>query len=335
MRKFLGWKEIALVLAAFIFVVFVLQLTGVAPGDVGVKLFMGSLGSWRAISGTLKETTPLLLAGLAVYIALRAGLFNIGAEGQLLVGGIASAYIALLVPNALGIGLAIIAGCVAGALWAWPAGAIKAYRDGHEVITTIMMNSVALYLTLYLVRKPLRDLGQESATTEVLDQATNIPAVIDSPPFLMSLAFPIALLIVVLAAYWLKRTVSGYELRATGANKTAAAVAGVNIKRVTVRAMVWSGALAGLAGAFQVLAYDHRFFSDFAAGRGFDALGVALLAGQSPIGVIPAALLFGALSKGTAAIQLICVPNGLAGILLGLIIIVFAVFRYRRRPSHE
>lgn len=334
MKKWLGWKQVALVLGAFIFVVLILQLTGVAPWDVFAKLFTGSFGSWIALSGTLEKTTPLLLAGLAVYIALRAGLFNIGAEGQLLVGGVAAAYVALRIPNALGMCLAVVAGCVAGGLWAWPAGAIKAYRDGHEVITTIMLNSVAVFLTLYLVREPLKNPDQQSATTSILDPATHLPAVVDSPNFPLSSAFPIALLIVILAAVWLKRTVPGYELRATGSNKTAAAVAGVNVKRVTVRAMVGSGALAGLAGAFQVLAYDHRFFADFGAGRGFDALGVALLAGQSPAGVIPAALLFGALSQGMPGVQFIGVPHGLAGILLGLIIIVFAVFRYRRRPSN-
>lgn len=299
-----------------------------AVGAIGA-LFTGSLGSARGISQSLANTTPLLLAGVAVFLALRAGLFNIGAEGQFLVGALACTVVALRLPGATGILLGTLAAVVAGGVWAWPSGAIKAFRGGHEVITTIMLNNVAVLLTDYLVIGPLRAPGGDT-TTPSLDPSTRVPDILRSGAFSLNVALIVAVGFVFVLGWWLRRTVAGYELRAVGANPTAALYAGIDAKRTTVRAMVASGAIAGFAGAVQVLAYEGRFYTGFSPGYGFDALGVALLAGGSAFALLPAALLFGVLAKGALALQIEGVPKGVTTIVLAMLILIAAALRSRR-----
>jgi simple sugar transport system permease protein len=333
--KALGWRQLVLALVAFGSVAACLVAIGVMPQDALFGLLRGSLGTANGWNETLKHTTPLLIAGLAVFIALRAGLFNIGAEGQLLVGALAATAVALRVPSGLGTVLSVLAGTLAGAVWAYPAGWIKAHRNGHEVITTIMLNNVAVALAVGLVAGPLKNKATSSTSTDVVSEATWLPFLYQDPPLRVSAVLPFAILLVWGVAVWVKRTVAGYELRATGANPRAASTAGIEVKRVTVRAMCLSGALAGLAGALQMLAYEHNFYAGFSSGFGFDALGVALLAGGSAWGVVPAAFGFGILAKGTTSIQVLGVPKGLSGILLAALIIVFAAYRYRKERSHD
>ncbi len=334
MKTFLPWRLIVLVLGAFALIWLCLMITGITPPVAVSEFFVGALGSKAGWRDTLKEATPLLIIGVAVFLALRAGLFNIGAEGQFLVGACAAAVVALRVPGIAGILLAIVAGMVAGGLWAYPAGLIKAYRGGHEVITTIMLNNVAAFLTTGLVAGPLKDPDQQSPTTDLIDAGTRLPWIYSDGPLRINLALLIGLAVVAGFAFWYRRTVAGYEVSATGANPVAAETAGIAIKRVTVRAMSASGAIAGLAGAIQVLAYENRFYAGFSPGYGFDGLGVAILAGVSAWGIVPSAILFGIISKGTSALQLLGVPKGLSAVLLGLLIIVFAAYRYRRPRSH-
>lgn len=324
-----------LALGGFALIVFAMVAAGAHPIEVLQGLFKGSMGSPNAITGSLRETTPLLIAGIAVFLALRAGLFNIGVEGQLTVGACACAVVALSLPGWAGIVLGTFMGVVAGALWALPAGLIKAYRGGHEVITTIMLNNVAGFLTLALAAGPLKDPSQESSSTRNLAEGSFLPAVFDNGSLTISVALVFGILGAVVLSYWLKRTVAGYELRAVGANATAAGVAGISPQRVIVRTMLASGAIAGFAGAMQVLAFEHRFYGNFSPGYGFDALGVALLAGQSGFGLIPAALLFGILAKGGTTIQILGVPKGLTTVLLGVLIVIAAAIRYRKTKAVE
>jgi simple sugar transport system permease protein len=319
-----------LVLGAALTLVVGLLVAGVNPVEALTGLLKGAFGSPASISGTLQQTTPLLIGGLAVFLALRAGLFNIGVEGQLMVGALACVVVALRVPGTPGVLLGSVVGMVAGALWALPAGLIKAYRNGHEVITTIMLNNVAGFLTAALIAGPFKDPSLGSPSTATLPAGTRLPALVNQPPFLLNLALPLGLVLTALLALWLSRTVAGFELRAAGANPIAARLAGIPTARVTVLAMLGSGALAGLAGAVQALAYQFRYYEGFSPGYGFDALGVALLAGNSAYGVIPAALLFGALSKGGTAISVMGVPKGLTTVILGLLILVAAAVRYRK-----
>ena len=321
-------RILALIAGSVLILLGALLVSHVGPVTAISALLKGSLGTANGITKSLENTTPLLLAGVAVFLALRAGLFNIGAEGQFLVGALACTTIALRFPGVVGIVVGTIAAIVAGALWAWPAGAIKAYRGGHEVITTIMLNNVAGLLTGYLVSGPMRAPGGDTTTASVTD-ATRLPNVINIPSFSVNVALPFAVLLAVALAWWLRKTVAGYELRVTGANPTAALYAGIDPRRTAVRAMLASGAVAGFAGAVQVLAYEGRFYTGFSPGYGFDALGVALLAGESALALIPAAFLFGALTKGALSLQFEGVPKGITTVVFGLLILIAAALRAR------
>lgn len=325
-----SWKHAALVLGSFVLLWVCLQATGIVPMTAAQGFFEQSMGSPRAWKGTFQEMMPLLLAGLAVFIALRAGLFNIGAEGQIMVGALAAAATALAMKSTLGGFLAIFAGLVAGALWALPAGLIKALRGGHEVIATIMLNNIAALFCLWMVKGVLRDPSQQSATTAEIDKSSMLPDLINAGGFKLNWGIVIALILVFAIGYWLKKTVAGYELRAAGEAPKAAQFAGVNTKKTLIGSMLASGAISGLTGAILVLASEHRFYGDFTAGYGFDALGVALLAGSSTLALIPSALLFAVIAKGTTGLALMGVPKGMSSILLGIIIVVFASFRYRK-----
>ncbi len=325
----MNWRLVALILGAVGLFAVAIMLAGASPIGTVVVLLKGSFGSARALSGTLRETTPLLMLGLAVFLALRAGLFNIGAEGQFLVGALACAVVALRFPGLVGIMLGSLFGAICGAVWALPAGLIKAYRNGHEVITTIMLNNVAAFLTSMLVAGPFKGPNQQFRSTSSIAPETHIPN-LSLGPVDVSYALLIGVVGAVILSRWLKRSVSGYELQAVGANPTAAKVAGVSVAQVTVRAMVVSGAISGLAGAFHVLAFEGRFYESFSPGFGFNALGVALLAGGNAYGVLPASLLFGALEKGGTVLATNGIPKGITFYILGLLILVAAAIRYRR-----
>jgi simple sugar transport system permease protein len=326
-------RLILLVLGALALLGVALAATGVPIGQALGTIVQGSFGNERALTGTLREMTPLLLAGLAVFLALQAGLFNIGVEGQFLVGGLACSATAIAVPAA-GLPLGLVAGMVAGAVWALPAGWIKAYRGGHEVISTIMLNNVAGLMGAALVSGPLKAPGQESATTAMVAASARIPNLIDGERLKINLALLVGIVLVFGLDRWLKKSVAGYELRATGANPTAARAAGVDVPRVILLAMMASGAIAGAAGAVMVLAFEGRFYQGFSAGYGFDGLGVALLAAGQAWGLIPSALLFGMLNKGGTAIQILGVPKGITYVLLGLLILIVAAVRYRKEASN-
>lgn len=306
--------------------------TGKSPGDVLIKLFTTSFSSPAAMTDTLKRLTPLLIAGSAVFVALRCGLFNIGVEGQITVGGVAAIAVALKVPGFGGALLGIVAGMIAGALWAFPAGWIKAYKSGHEVISTIMLNQIAIQLTAWLVAGPLMDKSAGFPTTASLSPDSMLPT-FGQQPLMFSVSTLIAGIIVGTVAYWSKRTVSGYEFSAVGANPTAAAFAGVDSRRTTLVAMTTSGALGGVAGALQAVAYEGRFFEGFSAGYGYDSLGVALLSGANPIGIFASGALFAVLGHGASSAQVDGIPKGLSIVILALIVAVVAAIRYSKKVS--
>ncbi len=324
------WRLVALIVGACALLAGAVLVAHESPLHSLQSLIHGSLGSPSAIAGTLKETTPLLICGLAVFISLRAGLFNIGVEGQLLLGALACAVVALRFPGPIGMVLGVIVGMASGALWALPAALIKAYRNGHEVITTIMLNNVAIYLTGALVSGPLKDKLHADTATTPIDASTRMPWIYSHPPVQVNLSLVVGIILTVAMAFWLKRTVAGYELQAVGANREAARFAGIAPQKVTILAMSLSGALGGLAGAIQVLAYEGRFYDGFSPGYGFDALGVALLAGGSAYGVLPSSLLFGILSKGGTSLQIDGVPKGITTVVLGMLILIAAAIRYRK-----
>lgn len=323
-------RILALIGGALLILAAALFLAKASPIDTTVTLLKGSLGSASAFGGTLREATPLLILGLAVFLALKAGLFNIGVEGQFLLGAMSCAAVGQKMSGVPGIVVGILVGAIAGCFWALPAGLIKAFRNGHEVITTIMLNTIAVYLTDYLVAGPLKDATQQEATTPDVAASMRLPWVVSSGNFQINLSLVLGIVGAIALAAWLRRRVSGYELRAVGANPTAAKFAGISTPMVQLKAMAASGTIAGIAGAAQVLAFEGRFYQGFSPGYGFDALGVALLAGESALGVLPASLLFGVLAKGGTALQADGVPKGITTVILGFLIIIAAAIRYRK-----
>ncbi len=357
-KAFVGWRLIALYAGLALIVVLLLLGSGVQPATAGARLWEGAFGSPQAWRGTLRQMMPLLFAGLSVFIALRAGLFNIGAEGQLLIGALATAMTALTLQGPVGMVVGIVVGVLAGALWTLPAGLIKAYRGGHEVITTIMLNNIALLVTGALVAGPLKAPDKQMPTTPMLDTAARLPSLLrlesangttwtfGSPEdpgiralgrlaFEMNLAIPLGVILIGAFGWWLGRSVRGYEVGAMGENPVAARFAGIDTRRTTVAALAASGGAAGLGGALLVLGQEGRFFAGFSPGYGFDALGVAILAGSSPLGIVPAAFVFGALNKGALSLQVIDVPKGITGVILGLLIVAFAAARVREARNDD
>ena len=239
MKRLLGIA--ALTLCGVVLIVLGMQASGAQPWEAIQGMIRGSLGTPNAISGTLKETTPLLLAGIAVFLALKAGLFNIGVEGQFTVGAAACAIVALKFPGIPGIVGGTLAAIIAGALWALPAGWIRAYRGGHEVITTIMLNNVAGLLTMALVAGPIKDPTQEGTTTASISEGTFLPHLVNQGPWVVSSALFVGVLGAFALAHWLRKFVSGYELRAVGANPIAAASAGIEAKALILKAMMGVG----------------------------------------------------------------------------------------------
>lgn len=292
-------------------------------------LFRGAFGGRQAIANTLVEATPYMLAGLAVALPFKCGLFNIGAEGQLLIGAVAAATVAFAVtglPTIIHLPLALLAGAAAGGIWAAIAGYLRAKTGAHEVITTIMLNYIAFRLVNYLINDgPLRDRSASLPRTPFIQSTAQLPRFIGPvepasvtggqtyTPLIVSadpnwnlrlhFGFLIALGAVWLIWWLLNRTTTGFEIRTVGANPEAARYAGMSITRNFVLAMAIAGALAGLAGTGQALGLERNVKSAFSSGYGFDSIAIALLARSNPIAIIPAAIFWGALNNGRGLMQ--------------------------------
>lgn len=291
---------VALVLA-FAIGAALIRLQGVNPWYAYRTLFGSALLTPDGLLRTLQKTTPLVLSGLAVAVALRVGLFNIGAQGQLLWGAIAAAYVGVRMAGAPGpliVSAAVIAGIAAGALWAGIAGLLKATRGVHEVISTIMLNSIAAGIIDYLVSGPLKAPGQVIPRSASIDPAARLHDLGVVPVgFLLAVALALAV------AWMLRRTTLGFRFDIVGANRAAAHYAGIPISWVVVGAMALSGGLAGLGGAIETLGVVGHYESGSSAGLGFDGITIALLARANPLATIPAALLVGVLRSGAASLQ--------------------------------
>ncbi|MEI6512507.1 MAG: ABC transporter permease [bacterium] len=328
---------LALIISATALIAVAVASTGTPPGYAFIIFVQGAFGDKAQWMQTLSLTIPLLLTGLSVAVALRAGLFNIGAEGQLLVGGLMGAWTgyAFVLPYGLHLGLVLIVGALAGAIWALPAGLIKAWRGGHEVITTIMLNYLALNLVNYLLNGPMRAVSafNEPKTPELMRSAW-MP-MLSFTDNSLSLGILVGIFVAIGLWVWLFRTPNGYETRAVGANSNAAKAHGISISRTLIMTMALSGALAGLAGAVLVAGVpEHRFYRDFSPGYGFDGIAVGLLAGANPLGVIPAAVVFGAVDSGTRYMEsLTSVPRDIAVVVRGLIILGVAGLTWQRKKG--
>jgi simple sugar transport system permease protein len=332
------WIAGGLITAITVAVGALLRASGFEVGSALDALVHGALGSWYAIgSGTLVRATPLILTGLAVAIAFRAGVFNIGAEGQFLVGAAGGTAVALIfpsLPSVLLIPGILIVGALAGSLWAWIAAVLRARFHVLEVISTIMLNFVAAYLVSYLVRGPMQE------PTHVYPQTPTIVAAARLPRFgtvtRLHIGFAVAVL-ACLTSWWVIRyTAGGFRLRTVGANPHAARSAGqIDVERVTTRAFLTSGALAGVAGAIEVCGVTYALYENISPGYGYTAIAVALLARLNAAAVIGTGIVFGALEAGATAMQRDAgVPSVVVSVVeAGIILALVAADRARVRPD--
>ncbi|MCJ7701387.1 MAG: ABC transporter permease [Anaerolineales bacterium] len=301
------WRSISVPLAAVFLALLIgaiiLAISGANPFQAYSSLMKGAFGDMTALGRTLEKATPLIFSGLAVAFGFKAGLFNIGAQGQLLFGAITAAALGFGIeglPAYIHIPLAFLGGGLAGALFGAIPGALKTFTGAHEVITTIMLNYIAINITDYLADGPWKDAstGNVVARTSAILDSARIPEVAG-----ISWGFIIAILFAVLTWYVLWKTTIGFEIRTVGQNPHAAKYAGVKVSRTVILTMVLSGLLAGLGGSIETQAVVGRFQPGFNTGLGFDGITIALLGKTHPFGVIPAAILVGIMKAGSSQMQ--------------------------------
>jgi len=286
-------------------------------------LFVGAVGSWSNFTDTLEYAAPLICAGLGVTLAFRAGLFNIGAQGQLIIGAALCAFVGFHwhLPGGIHLIAALVAAMLGGAVCGWIAGFLKARTGAHEVITTMMLNYVAKYFLWFLLTKQawIRP-GQTNPTSPTVDSNALFPQI---------LGFHSGVILALLAAlgvWWLlERSTWGFEMRAVGANPEASRTAGMSITRVTTVVMTLAGLLAGLGAAMQILGQNNDLTQGTGGSIGFDAITVALLGRASPVGTVLAGILWGGLQVGSANMQAAAgTPAELTEVVQALIVMFVA-----------
>ena len=324
-----------------------LFLLGANPVEAYGALLQGAFGSTNALADTLVKATPLLLVGLGICIAFRGGVINIGGEGQLVVGAVSATLVGLSFPGASGwviIPLALLTGFLAGAIWGGIPGLLKAYFNVNEILSTIMMNQIAVQGMNFLLKDIMIDPIQLEAASRI-PQTARLAIAFDLPrlvPTRLHLGAALAVIAAVLVFIFLWRTTIGYRIRAVGLNPNASRYAGIHVPRYIVLSLLLSGAFAGLAGAIQVYGVHHRMFTDgsatgFTGSAGFNGIVAALFGQLHPLGTIPASFLFGALLVGANSMQrAVQVPSALITALNGLVV-VFVVSSdvWRRRRSRQ
>ncbi|MGE0883552.1 MAG: ABC transporter permease [Blastocatellales bacterium] len=335
------------VLAAFIIGGFIVLAIGDNPIEVYRLLISSAFGLFDALGNftwdnwgyTLFYATPLIFTGLAVALAFKCGLLNIGAEGQLYIGAFAAAWVGITfakMPGLVLIPMAMIAAMLAGGLWGAIPGILKARFGSHEVINTIMLNFVAIGLVSYLTQSRYKAPGDPIMQTVPISDHAHIarfstllsPLGINIPQRIpLNVAFLVALLACFLVWVFLWKTKWGYEVRAVGMNPSAAEYGGISVKRQIVLAMALSGALAGMVGIGEVLGYRYRYYHDFSPGYGFTGIAVALLGRNHPVGIVLAAILFGALIRGGLFVDIFTdnVSKDLVQVLQAIIILFVAM----------
>ncbi|HEU0288438.1 MAG TPA: ABC transporter permease [Nocardioidaceae bacterium] len=312
-----------------------------AVGDTYWALLKGAFGSQEAISSTLERAAPLMVAGLGVTLAFRVGLFNIGAQGQLIMGAICAAYVGFTWDLPVGIHLivSVLAGLIGGAIWGGVVGLLKAKTGAHEVIVTIMLNYVALSILRWLLTlEAFQVPGSNDPKSPVVDSSARFPDLLG-----IHTGVYVGFLTAIGVWWLLSRSTIGFEMRAVGANPDAARTAGINISKAYILVMLLAGMLAGLAGVEQVNGHEDPLTDGIAGSLGFDAITVALLGRGTPLGTVLAAILFGALDSGGRQMQAATgTPLDLTTVLQALIVLFVAapalvrgVFHIRDREEGE
>ena len=334
------WMDVALLplvnlALALIVAGLVVMLVGFQPGQVLALLFKGAFGSKAGISYTLYYATTFTFTGLAVAVAFHGGLFNIGGEGQAIMGGLGAGLAALAwsaaLPAWLMLPLMVLAAAAFGGVWAAVPGALQAWRGSHTVITTIMFNFIASALLSYLLINPLKDPGNMSPESRAFAESARVPGVhealawigIDWPRTPLNLTLLLALGAAVAAWLVLWKSRGGYALRAVGFAPDASVYGGIRPQRLIVASMAASGALAGLVGVNEIAGVHGRLLPDFVAGAGFAGIAVSLIGRSHPVGIVLAALLFGALYQGGSelAFEISGFSRDMVFLLQGLIVL--------------
>lgn len=364
------------VLAAFAVGAVILLLQGVNPLEAYQSMIVGAFGSKNGLADTLVKATPLLLVGLGIAIAFRGGVINIGAEGQIIMGSLLTTWVGLQlgeqVPGVIVITIGLLAGTLMGGIWGAIPGYLKAQLGVNEILSTIMLNQIAIQVGYYLLRGPMMDPAELAAGTNIphsarLDKAIDMPRFTDIAqslgltqsakdlnmkgflsevygvlvePTRLHSGFIFAIIMAVLVYIFLWRTTIGYRIRAVGLNRHASRYAGMNVKRTMVLSMTLSGAFAGLAGAVEILGLHHRMFEPTAvsAGYGFSGIVAALFGKLHPLGIIPSSILFGGLLVGGDKMQrAMQVPQVLITAILGLVVlfVVSTDYLVRKRQNRR
>ncbi|MGD9317628.1 MAG: ABC transporter permease [Anaerolineae bacterium] len=336
-------------LAALALGAVMLLILGANPIQAYAALLEGAFGSGNALAETAVKAVPLLLVGLGICIAFRASVINIGGEGQMIMGAIFGTVVGLALvglPGWLVITLAIVAGFVGGAFWGAIPGALKAYFGVNEILSTVMMNAIAVQIMNFLLRGPLIDPAQAELASQIpqtaaLEQAFRLPRLV---PTRLHLGGAIAIGLAILVYILLWRTTLGYRIRAVGQNPNASRYGGIRVRRQIVIALLLSGAFAGLAGVMQVYGLNYRMITDgsasgFTGSAGFNGIVAALFGQLHPIGTIPASFFFGALLVGANKLQRVMqVPSSFIIALNGLVVVFVVsseVWRRRRQRRRQ
>ena len=285
------------------------------------------------LADSLVRSTPLIIAGLAVALAFRGGVFNIGAEGQLLVGAIAATTVSLAGGETIGraiVPISLMSAALAGALWAGIAALLRRRFHVLEIISTIMLNFVAIYLVSYLVRGPLQESTHIYPQTESLSPSARLPLLI--PETRLHFGFAVAIIIGALLSWVFRKTAVGFRIRATGASPLAALTAGrIDVGRTSFTVFLLSGALAGMAGGIEVTGVTFALYENLSPGYGYTAIAVALIAGLNPLGIIVSGIFFGVLETGATALQReFGVPSSLASVVEAALILAALALAARR-----
>jgi general nucleoside transport system permease protein len=315
-------------LAALVVGAVMLALLGVNPLPAYGSMVTGVFGSVSGITQSIVKATPLLLVGLGVCIAFRASVINIGGEGQIILGALFSTWFALtfrMLPAVLLLPLTLIVGFIGGSIWGFVPGILKARLGVNEILSTVMLNAIALQLMNFLIRGPLMDpagvkAGTFLAQSERLPEAAWLPRLI--PQTLLHSGAILAVLLAFVVYIFLWRTTIGYRIRAVGLNSDASRYAGISVPFYQALSLTLAGGFAGLAGAVEVLGVHHRLLDGITSGYGFTGIVAALFGGLHPLGTIPASWLFGALLVGADMMQRsVQVPSALIDTMLGLIVL--------------
>jgi len=312
---------IALV-ASFLVGGLILFLMKENPVKTYMALMQGAFGTPAAFTTSLTASVPLILSGLAVAVAFKCSAFNIGVEGQMLVGGLAAAVVGAYVklPAGLHLIVTLLAGMLAGMFWAYIAALLKVKRNVHIIIATILLNYIAQYLVQYLILGPFNS-NEGQAVTPLIQKTAELPELLKAP-YVLNFGIVLAVAAIAVIYLLLNKTTLGYEMRAVGMNEKASRINGMNVERNMVTAMAISGMLAGLAGAIMVTGSMHRAIDGFSSGYGYNGIPIALMAHNNPIGIFFSAVLLGSMRNGSLLMQsMVGISKDFVDIIQGLIII--------------